>query len=636
MSQASEAPSAAPAARRPSLLRRFLRTRPWTIAAGPTFQREMRITGRRRSTYLNRAGVTFLMLGLVCLFYMGVNQDLRHQSSDTARLQSLQRIAPAVTLTVLWFQFAVISFLAPSLTSGAVCDEKRNRTLPALLTTPLTAAEIIVGKLVSRIVQLSILVLTAAPILLAVRVFGGVPSDVLLQALALTLIVSIVGAALALMFSVYARKPSAAASGAVLVLTLVNVVPVLALQVLPTATSVRLAEWLMPLCAPVIMFQLTLDILGSTTALPIVSGAMWIKAIAYYGGLAVLATFWAIVRFRSVMRSEEVEKTEPDSVRRARKRARRAAAQRLAESPAPELEAPADPGPESIVLGTDRTVGDRPVFWRELRQPSFKTRTRMLICLGAAVLIALWIYSEADLSRQDIHFSVLVLGTLATVAVAAAQGTGSITSEREGRTWETLLTTPIPPRQILWAKTLGALKAMWFVPVLLFFHFGVVGVGSGFFRPILIPHLVLILLGPVFLMCSTGVFFSLAFKKSISASTCNFLLAGGLWMGLPALYMSVRMAFSIEDSRFWDNIGNAIVAINPVPMAMTAVSGGATDRAEFFNRGFTQPYHIADADLSTLGFTVVTTLIFAGFVVLGALTLELGVAWFKRLGGRSS
>src|SRR5690606_27845069 len=140
---------------------------------------------------------------------------------------------------IVWFRYAALGLTAPLLTCGAICEERRARTLPALLTTPLSAAQIVFGKLSSRLVQLLILALLATPLLLAVRVFGGIDAEVIVAGMAVSISTVVLGAALGLAYSVRHRRAATAALLALFSVALFQGAPL-------AATAIVFINWIEP------------------------------------------------------------------------------------------------------------------------------------------------------------------------------------------------------------------------------------------------------------------------------------------------------------------------------------------------------------------------------------------------------
>jgi hypothetical protein len=73
-----------------------------------------------------------------------------------------------------------VVFLAPSSTAGAISLEREKQTLELLIATPISSLAIVVGKLLSALVYVFLLIAASIPLMAVVFVFGGVaPEDVL-------------------------------------------------------------------------------------------------------------------------------------------------------------------------------------------------------------------------------------------------------------------------------------------------------------------------------------------------------------------------------------------------------------------------------------------------------------------------
>ena len=72
----------------------------------------------------------------------------------------------------------LVVFLAPMSTVGAISLEREKQTLEMLAATPISSAAIVVGKLVSALVYVWLLIAASIPFTAVVFVFGGVaPED---------------------------------------------------------------------------------------------------------------------------------------------------------------------------------------------------------------------------------------------------------------------------------------------------------------------------------------------------------------------------------------------------------------------------------------------------------------------------
>ena len=81
-------------------------------------------------------------------------------------------------LTIL--QMALVLFITPSLTAGAISSEREKQTLNILLTTTQSSTQIVVGKLLSSVAFLVLMLVAGLPLYSLVFLFGGVsPSQLI-------------------------------------------------------------------------------------------------------------------------------------------------------------------------------------------------------------------------------------------------------------------------------------------------------------------------------------------------------------------------------------------------------------------------------------------------------------------------
>jgi ABC-type transport system involved in multi-copper enzyme maturation permease subunit len=164
-----------------------------TLPPGPRFTTLARVTagvvaigvkelrGRMRG---RRAFVILtIYLALLAIFALMVERIIEANvgfgfggSSAFASAQIGQGIF-AATLMLMTLQ---VAFLAPSSTAGAISLEREKQTLDLLVTTPISAFAIVIGKLLSALIYVFLLIAASIPLMAAVFVFGGVgPEDVI-------------------------------------------------------------------------------------------------------------------------------------------------------------------------------------------------------------------------------------------------------------------------------------------------------------------------------------------------------------------------------------------------------------------------------------------------------------------------
>jgi hypothetical protein len=104
----------------------------------------------------------------------------------------------------------LVVFLAPASTAGAISLEREKQTLDMLAATPISSLAIVVGKLLSALAYVFLLIAASIPLTAIVFVFGGVSPDDVIRAY-VVLIVSTIGlGSLGLFISAVAQRTQGA------------------------------------------------------------------------------------------------------------------------------------------------------------------------------------------------------------------------------------------------------------------------------------------------------------------------------------------------------------------------------------------------------------------------------------------
>ena len=89
-------------------------------------------------------------------------------------------IGQGIFAALLMLETLQVVFLAPSATAGAISLEREKQTLELLVVTPISSIAIVLGKLLSALVYVWLLIAASIPLTAVVFVYGGVaPEDVL-------------------------------------------------------------------------------------------------------------------------------------------------------------------------------------------------------------------------------------------------------------------------------------------------------------------------------------------------------------------------------------------------------------------------------------------------------------------------
>ncbi len=147
----------------------------WRIGLGPVFAYE-RIAGSRRwqGYALRSLFARALLVALLCVWASSV------QATTVSSIRYLAVLGKGFFLAVVDTELALVILAAPAATAGAICLDRARGTLSHMLMTDLSGAEIVLGKLGSRLLPVLSILVCALPILELLTLLGGVDPTALL------------------------------------------------------------------------------------------------------------------------------------------------------------------------------------------------------------------------------------------------------------------------------------------------------------------------------------------------------------------------------------------------------------------------------------------------------------------------
>lgn len=193
MNQAAE--TTRPAPRRP--LQNLLRN--------PVTVKELRSRMRGRRAIIVLTVYLLVMSGFITLLYL-LYASASSQPYGPDPRQAGKTIFGAVT----GIQVLLVVFIGPSFTAGAISGEKERQTYELLRTTLLSANSLVMGKLISALSYVFLLILAAVPLQSIAFLLGGVSLVELLLTESLILVSAVAFALLGLFFSAFMRSTLAA------------------------------------------------------------------------------------------------------------------------------------------------------------------------------------------------------------------------------------------------------------------------------------------------------------------------------------------------------------------------------------------------------------------------------------------
>ena len=527
---------------------------------GPIFDKELRVSSRRRRNYVLR----FVYLASLTIFLSLVwIQEVRYSGSVVYRISRMARTGQIIIVFIIWFQFYVTQIIAVIMLSTSISDEIYNRTLGMLMTTPINSFQIVMGKLFSKLLQLILLLAISLPLLAIVRVFGGVPWAYVVSSLCIMLATVIFVGSLSLFFSIFSRR----AYVVIIMTTLTLIVFFLLLPFLLAMTWHSLdLKTIIPektLFAVIYqsnpyvnMFFNTMRMMEPRAAagMPFIS---WPLHCGIMLAVSIIILSLSIIIVRKVALLQAVGQLDVSfRKRRSDKNALKGSVNQCEFTAAPR-----------------RVIGPA-VIWKELRSPMFRrykiaTIIAAFICLLLLLITYALFENEQMLNDEETHMLYatvfLGLGILFTIVLPAT----TITSEKESRSWPLLLATTLSDQQILFGKFVGVLRRCLPIWSLLFGHIIIFSL-MGFIHPVAIIQIGMLVTWIVIFLSCSGLYFSSRFKHTTTAVIMNFTLAAAIWAIFPLL-----MAIVIEIIDVGEDFIEVYMDTNPFVHAIVIMDATA-------------------------------------------------------------
>ncbi len=485
--------------------------------AGPIFEKELRVSSRRKRNYALR--FVYLMSLTTFISYIWF-VTARYGSSSGSNVVQMSRMSEAgkyIVTTIIWFQFIAIQFVSVVMLSTSINNEIRHRTLGMLMTTPVSSFQIVIGKFLSKLLQLILLLAISLPLLTIVRVFGGVPWDFVLSSICITLTAAFFAGSNSLLFSIFNRAVHTVIMKTILICFLCYFIPFIVLRLIQivypsVAIFIPYLYYVNPFIA---LGAATERMLSASAAMPV---PMWGLHCAIMLGFSILLLVMSTICVRKVGLQQAIGQAGVFGTWKER---------RIAKGKR-KIVSKADSGPVRRVKG-------QLLLWKEMMSIYHRWNLKatagiLFVGLILTVVYAFFIYRQLfDEIWVHIGFVCvyLFLGLLQTSSSAAT----SITNEKEAQTWPILLTVPLTNKQIAFGKILGCCIRGWFFLLCLIAHVVVFSI-AGYIHPTAILPLILLVAGSMFLVSSVGVFFSSCFKQGSISSTVNMILFLGFMLPL--------------------------------------------------------------------------------------------------------
>ena len=481
-------------------------------------------------------GIGGLILLSAVLFIVGVvvMEMTGGQGNPNNNVRDSAIFAEAFFSAFMIVQVVMVLLLTPAYVAGAIAEEKDRKTLEFMLATDLNNREIILSKLLSRLANMTLLLLTGLPILSLLQFVGGVDTVLMLSGFAGTALTILGIGSLSILLSTLFQKPRDAIGATYLFIITYCALGTTAKSsaMAPPLTWMRDPLWeagpsladvsnVLNSGNPIAAVIEVVNAINSATLgrdLPdILTRYAW-----FHGILAAVCIVWSIVRLRAIALKQTVGGTTK----------------------------------KLSWWQTHRPpIGDLPMMWKE-----FNIEGRMklnwlawgvvivlvVLTVGTGLLIVgvyLWdVFTNGMRDWRGFHEGMNVWFRIAGTGVAclmilivAVRASTSITNERERDTFDALITTPMSGNAILGAKLLGTVTSLrmgwlWFGVML------AIGMFTGGIHLLAVPILINAWYIYATFFTMVGMWYSMACESSMRATVYTVIttlfLGGGHWVVL--------------------------------------------------------------------------------------------------------
>jgi ABC-type transport system involved in multi-copper enzyme maturation permease subunit len=516
---------------------------------------------RSPRSYALRAGFVVFLLAVVALAWPWNGTPAELQARGFAVFQCF-----------FWAELVAGFFLVPAVVAPAIAWERERRTLDLLMTSPVSDAEIVVGKLASNSLQVLALLAAGVPVGFASLLLGGATPEQLLCAVVSVLLNGVFCAAVSILVSAFAdRSGVATALATVIVFAFLSLSLVVGGVAAAFVASSKSDIWIHAFSAfcPWVAYVHN-SVTGETSWLA--RAIAWASNLAFAGAALWLAV--VVLRSSRSPRGKRARSHAPPLPKDGIPMAMLPASPPLA-APA---HAPIPPPPAAPRAGVTRIFGflrpfgthlpvkGNPVAWKDSRFGGGDGRLVVsilgAIACGACLLGAgIAVLSSSGLAQPERAHLPLVFEAAVVVVVCLGAGAGTLGPEREQGTLPLLIGTGMPPSDILRGKLRAAIRSALPALAIVAAHALFAILTSGV--PGLTAAAVLVLSGTFALVLSAAV--SLEAGKPRRAAGAALALLFALW-GVPAL-----AAIPLENHR------DTLLQLNPLGLVWACFWKGSPD-----------------------------------------------------------
>jgi len=463
---------------------------------GPLFGKELLEMARRRRYFIVRVAIGVVLLAGWYIALQGRSPTVSYKN-----LASLSAVGEGLFRAwASWSLWGVV-ILTPMLVSGVIAAEKDGRTFEILLTTLLTNREILVGKAVSRLLLLLILLASSVPILAVASLYGGFDVAQVAIAAAVISTTALFVVVVSLYYSSITFKPYIALMRTYFFLAIIWwLLPALSTSLYPWTIQ---APWqsLQQMVGGADPYRDYRNIPGQYIGVPLPRGAragVFLGAIDFTHNVVGSTTlhiavaaflFW---RTNRLLRRRLLPGKPPWIFtiavwlyRALITGARRSVEKRKSSFGWSGLWSAEEASERFWRRGLERAINRNPLLFRNrvanaFDPERFVATIQLLVGFGglASFLVLAWkerAGSSIDQQFERLGIWGLVAATILLLVCSAILAASAFARERQYGSWEVLLLTDLPPRMHLTAALVGVLGTLRMLLIVVFALIVVVG-----------------------------------------------------------------------------------------------------------------------------------------------------------------
>lgn len=169
--------------------------------------REMRTRMRGRRAAIVITVYLLLLSGLGGMMLYFQQEQLQRSGYD---IHMASDLGLQIFVTMSLFQLFLVIFIVPGLTGAAIAGERDRQTLDLLLSTQVSSLSIVLGKILSSLSYVFVLMLAALPVFSMAFLFGGVSPDRVGLVFVISLVSALTLGTIGVFFSVLIRRAQTA------------------------------------------------------------------------------------------------------------------------------------------------------------------------------------------------------------------------------------------------------------------------------------------------------------------------------------------------------------------------------------------------------------------------------------------